>query len=151
MKDFASRQIEFTVIKVNNEIELMIKVMKENYDGAGRALTVSDISKAVSTKSFEEVTKTLLLMQVLSLVAQSKKILEELPPVFLHRSQILSGTHLNSLSANTCHKMPITQLLQSKETQFQSKIHLETKCKYRKTSSRRWTAQVISKRKFLLQ
>jgi hypothetical protein len=58
MKDFASRQIEFTVIKVNNEIELMIKVMKENYDGAGRALTVSDISKAVSTKSFEEVTKT---------------------------------------------------------------------------------------------
>ncbi len=59
MKEFATRQIEFTVIKVNNAFELMIKVMKENYDVAGgRTLNVSDISKAVSTQSFAEVTKT---------------------------------------------------------------------------------------------
>ena len=37
----------------------MIRVMKENYDVAGgRTLTVSDISNAVSTKSFAEVTQT---------------------------------------------------------------------------------------------
>jgi hypothetical protein len=42
---------------VNNQIEKMIRVMKENYDVAGgRTLTVSDISKAVSTQSFAEVT-----------------------------------------------------------------------------------------------
>jgi hypothetical protein len=38
------------LIKVNNAFELMIKVMKENYDVAGgRTLNISDISKAVST------------------------------------------------------------------------------------------------------
>ena len=57
MKIFAVRRINFNVIRVNNRIDIMIGVMKANYDSDALKLSVSDLESAVATKSNEEVTK----------------------------------------------------------------------------------------------
>jgi hypothetical protein len=54
MKEFARRQIHFTCVKVNEQCNLMIDVMKASY-GAG--LNITDLAHACSTKSQAEVTK----------------------------------------------------------------------------------------------
>lgn len=47
MKEFASREINFSVIRVNNCCDKMIKVMHENYDSEKRTMNVSDLEKAL--------------------------------------------------------------------------------------------------------
>jgi len=63
MKEFASREINFSVIRVNNCCDKMIKVMHENYDSEKRTMNVSDLEKALLTKSAAEVTKDLVAAQ----------------------------------------------------------------------------------------
>lgn len=57
MKEFASKNIDFTIIKVNDLCEKMIKVMVENYNSTGKAMNVQDLSEACATKSAQEITK----------------------------------------------------------------------------------------------
>lgn len=57
MKMFAARKINFSIIRVNNTVDKMIKVMRENYDSDSMVLNVSDLEKSVATKSKAEVTK----------------------------------------------------------------------------------------------
>merc|ERR1712013_479335 len=57
MREFAKRKITFTFVKVNTSCELMIKVMKENYNVSGTDMNVSDLAQAVATKTAAEVTK----------------------------------------------------------------------------------------------
>ena len=57
MREFAKRNITFTFVKVNESCNLMIKVMKENYNVSGTNMNVSDLAEAVRTKSAAEVTK----------------------------------------------------------------------------------------------
>ena len=57
MKDFASKNIDFTIIKVNSDCDKMIKVMCDNYNSTGKVMNVQDLSKACATKSAAEVTK----------------------------------------------------------------------------------------------
>lgn len=49
--------INFSLIRVNNLCDLMIKVMRECYDSAERQLQVSDLESAIKTKTSVEVTK----------------------------------------------------------------------------------------------
>lgn len=56
MKEFASRGINFSVIRVNNSVDKMISLMKKNYDSGDRILNVSDLEKSVNTKTYAEVT-----------------------------------------------------------------------------------------------
>lgn len=57
MKEFALRKINFTAVKVNEDSNLMIKVMKKSYDTHGMQLIVTDLAHACATKSQAEVTK----------------------------------------------------------------------------------------------
>ena len=57
MKDFASKNIDFTIIKVNESCNKMIKVMSDNYNSTGKVMNVQDLSKACATKSAAEITK----------------------------------------------------------------------------------------------
>ena len=57
MKDFATKNIDFTIIKVNNLCDKMIKVMQENYNSTGKVMNVQDLSNACATKSAAEITK----------------------------------------------------------------------------------------------
>jgi hypothetical protein len=57
MKEFATRGINFSLIRVNNSVDKMIAVMKKNYDSSDRTLNVSDLEKSVNTKTHAEVTK----------------------------------------------------------------------------------------------
>lgn len=57
MKIFASKNILFTIVKVNETCNDMIKVMQANYDSADRKLTVSDLASACQHKTSAEVTK----------------------------------------------------------------------------------------------
>ena len=57
MREFAARGIVFTVVKVNESCNLMIKVMEENYNPSGSSMNVTDLSHACATKSQAEVTK----------------------------------------------------------------------------------------------
>jgi len=57
MKDFASKNIDFTIIKVNSECDKMIQVMCQNYNSTGKTMNVQDLSKACATKSAAEITK----------------------------------------------------------------------------------------------
>lgn len=57
MKEFARRNINFSVIRVNNSVDKMVQVMRNNYDNNGLKLNVSDLEKSIATKSKEEVTK----------------------------------------------------------------------------------------------
>ena len=57
MREFASRSIIFTFVKVNDSCNKMIKVMQENYDPSGSTMNVTDLSKACATKTQAEVTK----------------------------------------------------------------------------------------------
>ena len=60
MKIFASKNINFTIVKVNNDCDTMIKVMQANYDNQNRTMNVSDLAHAVKTKTSAEVTKEFL-------------------------------------------------------------------------------------------
>lgn len=53
MQEFASKNIGFTCIKLNEDCNKMIKIMKENHN----SLTVTDLASASKNKSAEEVTK----------------------------------------------------------------------------------------------
>lgn len=57
MKEFARKKINFTAVKVNDQCNLMIKVMKESYGSEGLVLNVTDLAHACQTKSQAEVTK----------------------------------------------------------------------------------------------
>lgn len=57
MKEFAKKQINFSIIRVHNSCDKMIRVMRENYDSDERKLNVSDLEKSVNTKTSVEVTK----------------------------------------------------------------------------------------------
>ena len=47
MKIFAAKNINFTIVKVNNDCDTMIKVMQANYDSHDRTMNVSDLAHAV--------------------------------------------------------------------------------------------------------
>ena len=51
MKEFAKRKIQFTVVKVNELCNLMIEVMKKNYEASGMNLNINDLANACATKS----------------------------------------------------------------------------------------------------
>ena len=53
----AKRKVNFTVVKVNNRCEKMIKVMEESYKSQGIKLNVTDLAKACETMSKIEITK----------------------------------------------------------------------------------------------
>ncbi len=57
MKEFANKKITFTAVKVNDECNLMIDVMKKSYADAGMVLNVTDLASACKTKTQAEVTK----------------------------------------------------------------------------------------------
>lgn len=54
MAEFARRKINFTAVKVNDQCNVMIDVMKKSYGGN---MIVNDLAQACSTKSAAEVTK----------------------------------------------------------------------------------------------
>jgi len=56
MRKFAAYNINFTIVKINEKCDLMIKVMQESYNSFNRVLGVSDLSHAVQFKSFAQVT-----------------------------------------------------------------------------------------------
>lgn len=76
MKEFAKRQICFSVIRVNNSVDKMIQVMRDNYDNDSIKLNVSDLEKSIATKSKEEVTKDFVTAAsfILSAAVGGKKI-----------------------------------------------------------------------------
>ena len=47
MKTFAAKNINFTIVKVNDSCDTMIKVMQANYDNHNRTMNVSDLAHAV--------------------------------------------------------------------------------------------------------
>lgn len=49
--------INFSLIRVNNECDKMIQVMRDNYDSATRKLEIQDLATAINTKTTAEVTK----------------------------------------------------------------------------------------------
>lgn len=55
MKEFANKKITFTCVKVNEQCNKMIDVMRDSYKPM--ALNVTDLASACSTKSQAEVTK----------------------------------------------------------------------------------------------
>ena len=57
MKQFAKRKITFTVVKVNDYCDLMIKVMTKCYIDEGLVLNVTDLANACKHKSQAEVTQ----------------------------------------------------------------------------------------------
>ena len=57
MKTFAAKNINFTIVKVNNKCDAMIKVMQANYDSPSLKMNVTDLADAVKNKSSAEVTK----------------------------------------------------------------------------------------------
>ena len=57
MREFAKKDIQFTFVKVNEDCNLMIKVMQENYNPSGKTMNVTDLSAACRTGSQEQVTK----------------------------------------------------------------------------------------------
>ena len=57
MREFASRGIGFTFVKVNSQCDAMIKVMEDNYNPSGNTMNVTDLSHACATKTQAEVTK----------------------------------------------------------------------------------------------
>ena len=50
-------EINFSLIRVNDSCDKMIKVMRSSYDSANRKLEVQDLAKAINTKTNAEVTK----------------------------------------------------------------------------------------------
>jgi hypothetical protein len=58
MAEFARRNIIFTAVKVNEDCNVMIKVMQDSYASVnGRNMVLSDLARVCSTKSGAEVTK----------------------------------------------------------------------------------------------
>jgi hypothetical protein len=57
MKTFAAKNINFTIVKVNENCNTMIKVMQENYDNPSLKMNVTDLADAVKNKTSDEVTK----------------------------------------------------------------------------------------------
>lgn len=57
MAEFARRKINFTAVKVNNDCNLMIEVMKNSYGAEGMVLNVTDLTHACATKSQNEISK----------------------------------------------------------------------------------------------
>jgi hypothetical protein len=58
MAEFARKKINFTAVKVNEECNVMIKVMQDSYASVGGAkMILNDLAHACSTKSAAEVTK----------------------------------------------------------------------------------------------
>ena len=46
MKDFATKDINFTIVRVNRSCDKMIKVMEDIYKENGKVLNVSDLADA---------------------------------------------------------------------------------------------------------
>ena len=57
MRKFAQMDINFSVIRVNKNIDKMIKVMRKSFDNSNTKLEVQDLEKAIMKKSHAEVTK----------------------------------------------------------------------------------------------
>lgn len=57
MKEFARREMNFTIVKVNSCCNQMIEVMRANYDKPHRSLFVTDLEKACLSGNQAEVTK----------------------------------------------------------------------------------------------
>jgi hypothetical protein len=57
MKRFSDMGINFSVIRVNNTVDKMIKVMRESFDTATHTMSVSDLESSLKTKTSAEVTK----------------------------------------------------------------------------------------------
>jgi hypothetical protein len=57
MKEFARREINFTIVKVNESCNKMIQVMQNNFDKPNRALLVTDLAEACRSGSQTEVTE----------------------------------------------------------------------------------------------
>ena len=75
MREFSSRGIIFTFVKVNESCNKMIKVMEENYNPAGNTMNVTDLSHACRTQTQEQVTKAFVSAAsfILSAVVGDKK------------------------------------------------------------------------------
>lgn len=57
MKEFARREINFTIVKVNAQCNAMIDVMRTNYDQPNRSMLVTDLEAACRSGSSAEVTQ----------------------------------------------------------------------------------------------
>jgi len=57
MKDFATKDINFTIVRVNKDCDQMIKVMEDIYKKNGKALNVNDLADACKNLSQADVTK----------------------------------------------------------------------------------------------
>ena len=57
MREFAAKGVGFTFVKVNEQCNMMIKVMEENYNPSGNTMNVTDLSHACATKTQAEVTE----------------------------------------------------------------------------------------------
>lgn len=86
MRQFASMGINFSLIRVNNLCDMMIKVMRECYDSADRQLQVSDLESAIKTKTSVEVTKDFVkaasFILTTALVGKSKKATAKKEPLW---------------------------------------------------------------------
>ena len=57
MKNFAAKNINFTIVRVNNSCDRMIKVLEGVYKTCGMVLNVTDLADACKNLSQAEVTK----------------------------------------------------------------------------------------------
>ena len=57
MRSFADRNINFTMVRVNNACDQMIKVMEDVFKSKGMTLNVTDLADACKNLSQAEVTK----------------------------------------------------------------------------------------------
>jgi hypothetical protein len=57
MKILAARKINFSIIKVNNSCDKMIKVLESSFNTSSMTLSVQDLSKEILIKTKEEVSK----------------------------------------------------------------------------------------------
>jgi hypothetical protein len=57
MKDFASKDINFTMVRVNSACDTMIKVMGDVYKSCGKVLNVTDLADACKNMTQAEVTQ----------------------------------------------------------------------------------------------
>lgn len=55
---FAAKEINFTFYRIKEATDLMVKVMRENYDSAARQLNVVDLLDAIKNQSAAQLSQT---------------------------------------------------------------------------------------------
>ena len=58
MKSFNEKNIKFTIFKVNDKCDKMIKVMEDSYNSARNKLIVEDLEKASESKNLEKMSQS---------------------------------------------------------------------------------------------